>query len=79
MDHFYELKCPCCGHRFVWYEGTDKNSSGTLLYRRKGFKEELLSTPCPKCSVELAVLTDSHTGIPIQDDSIEVAAHIRGI
>ncbi len=78
MYRFYKIKCPRCGHQFVWLEGTCKGS-GFYLYRRKGFDEELESTPCPKCDVEMAVLTDSLEGICIQEESIEIAGTVRGI
>lgn len=78
MYRFREIECPNCRHQFIWFEHTYKGSS-YILYRRKGYSEQLESTPCPKCNTEMAVLENSITGIDIQSESIEVADIVRGI
>ena len=78
MYHFLEIICPNCKHKFMWLENTYKGTS-YAVYRRKGHKEMLESTSCPKCNIEMVVLKDSCSGIDIRDDSIEIASILRGI
>lgn len=78
MYNFLEIKCPNCGHQFVYLEHTYKGPI-YKIYRRKGHNECLESTSCPNCNIELVVLKDTPNGINIQDKSIEVAEIVQGI
>lgn len=78
MHHFREIECPNCQYQFVWMEHT-YNGSIYKVYRRKGCDEMLESTKCPKCNTEMVVLKNSHIGVDINDESIEVATILRGI
>ena len=78
MYRFMEIECPNCKHIFVWLEHTYKGTRYNL-YRRKGYNEALESTVCPNCNMEMAVLKDKHSGINIEDSSIEVADSVHGI
>ena len=49
------------------------------IFRRKGTDEELESTVCPKCGLEMVVLSDVLEGIDIRDENIETVCAIRGI
>lgn len=74
MYKFKEVQCPKCKHLFAWLiEPIGK------IYRRKGIDEELFSTVCPNCALEMAIPSDSHEGIDVQDDRIEQISAIRGI
>lgn len=77
MYRFYEIKCPKCGHQFTWLEDS-KDSDGNF-YRRKGRKELLESTNCPKCNAKMVVLKESHSGIDIMNESIEIVPGFRGL
>lgn len=77
MYQFREVECPNCNHVFVWLNGPSGNRY--RLYRRKGVEEELFSTVCPCCSLEIVIPSDLHTGIDIQDEAIEQFAAVRGI
>lgn len=77
MYRFKEVQCPKCKHTFVWLQEPHGNSY--CLYRRKGVEEELFSTTCPRCSLEMVIPSDLHNGIDIQDDMIEQFATVRGI
>ena len=78
MYKFIEIECPNCKHNFVWLEHTYKGTRH-MLYKRKEFDEALESIECTKCGIEMIVLKDSHIGINIEDDSIEVASISYGI
>ena len=78
MYKFIEIECPNCKHKFVWLEYTYKGTR-QIWYKRKGFDEALESAECPKCSIEMVVLKDSHSGINVEDTSIEVAGITYGI
>lgn len=78
MYHFKEIICPNCGHQFVWLEYAEKGSS-FIVYCRKGMDEELLSTSCPNCKIEMVILNDSHVGVDIRSESIDVAGTVRGL
>ena len=78
MYKFIELRCQNCKHQFMYLENTYKGTRCTL-YRRKGHKELLESTICPKCNTEIAILKSKHTGIDITNSSIETAGTIHGI
>ena len=77
MYHFIEIKCPKCSHQFVWLKG--ENNTGPNWYRRKGYDEYLDSAICPKCALEMIVLNNSHVGIDIDDESIEIEPGLRGL
>ena len=77
MYKFKEVECPKCNHRFAWLEAPCGNSY--CLYRRKGVNEELFSTVCPQCDLEMVVPADEHTGIAIADETIELFSTVRGI
>lgn len=76
MYKFIAVRCPYCGHQFTWLEGS---WSTCVAFRRKGHDEFLESTVCPMCSIEMAVIKELHTGIDINDESIEILSVIRGI
>lgn len=78
MYSFYELRCPACKNRFVYMKGTYKGPI-YKVYKRKGHKEALESTNCPKCNIEVAIIEDSLAAIDIRDESIELAGIERGI
>lgn len=78
MYKFIELQCPYCDHRFVWEEHT-RSGSRCKIYSRKGHKEHLISTVCPKCGLEMVVLKELHTGLAIDDESLEVVGISIGI
>lgn len=77
MYKFKGVECPKCNHRFAWLE--EPNGNSYCLYRRKGVNEELFSTVCPRCGLEMVVPSDEHTGISITDESIELFSTVRGI
>lgn len=77
MYKFKEVECPKCNHRFAWLE--EPNGNSYYLYRRKGVNEELFSTVCPQCGLEMVVPGDGHTGIAIADETIELFSTVRGI
>ena len=74
---FKEVRCPSCGHVFTWLEMPPGNSY--CVYRRKGVDEELFSTVCPQCNLEIVVPDGSHEGISIEDSNIELCGTMRGI
>ena len=49
------------------------------LYRRIGVDEELFSTPCPKCSLEMVIPDDVSLGIDIEDELVELRGSVSGI
>lgn len=75
---FRQAECPVCGHIFMWQEYSHVGTS-YCSYRRKGYKEELMSTCCPKCNLKMIVPNDSLKGIDIRDENAEVADLIRGL
>lgn len=77
MYKYRQVRCPKCRHVFVWLNEPTGTSYRT--YRRKGFDEELYSTTCPKCNLEIAVPLDTLDGIDIDDTAIEIFATYRGI
>lgn len=77
MYKFREVECPCCKHRFSWLE--EPSGKSYYLYHRKGKDEELFSTKCPKCDVEMVVPHDDYIGIVITDERIKLSSSIRGI
>lgn len=77
MYKFKEVQCPKCKHIFVWLNEPHGNSY--CLYRRKGVEEELFTTTCPECSLEMVVPHDSHEGIDILDEKIEFYSTVRGL
>lgn len=77
MYKFKEVECPKCNHRFTWLE--EPNGNSYCLYCRKGVNEELFSTVCPRCGLEMVVPSDEHTGISITDESIVLFSTVRGI
>lgn len=74
---FREIKCPSCKHKFAWLEKPFGNSYN--VYRRKGIDEELFSTICPNCSLEMVIPKDMIIGIDINDSEIELYGTMRGI
>lgn len=74
---YYEVQCPCCKHIFTWLKEPSGNSY--YLYRRKGVEEELFSTVCPKCNLEMVIPDGLSVGIEIQNEIIEQFDTIRGI
>lgn len=74
---YRQVKCPNCKHIFMWLYGPTEASY--CLYRRKGVKEELLSTICPKCNLKMVVPDDALGGINIADEAIELFATVRGL
>ena len=77
MSKYREVKCPGCGHQFVWLVAPHGNSY--YLYRRKGVDEELFSTPCPKCSLDMVIPDDVALGIDIKDNTVELRGSVRGL
>ena len=77
MYKYKEVRCPKCNHIFVWLEQPQGNSY--CLYRRKGYEEEMFSTTCPNCSLEMVIPSESHNGIDIRDDMVEQFATLRGL
>ena len=77
MYKFRQVKCPKCKHTFMWLD--QPNGVSYCLYRRKGVEEELISTTCPKCNLEMVVPEDVLDGIAINDEAIELFATLRGI
>jgi len=73
---YREVKCPWCGHVFMW----NKNGFDITIheYRLKETGEVVKRTTCPKCSMEMIVMEHILEGIDIKDDRIE-AFGIRGI
>jgi len=76
MYKFITVQCPYCEHQFTWLKGS---WSTCVAFRRKGHDEILESTVCPMCGIEMVVIKELHTGIDINDESIEVLNFIRGI
>jgi len=77
MYKFKEVECSKCNHRFAWLEEPSGNSY--CLYRRKGIDEELFSTVCPQCGLEMVVPSDKHMGIAVTDKAVELFSTVRGI
>jgi len=77
MYKFKEVECPKCNHRFAWLEAPTGTSY--CLYRRKGVNEELFSTVCPQCGLEMIVPENEHRGISVNDDTVEMFSTLRGI
>ena len=78
MYRYRQVKCPLCGHTFMWREESYTGSSCDI-FKRKGIDEELESTYCPMCSFEMVVAEDLLEGMDIQDKTIERIPSIRGI
>ena len=77
MYKFKEIRCPVCGHIFTWLEEPLGNCY--CVYQRKGVDEELFSTICPQCGLEMVVPEESHDGISVEDNGIEIRGTMRGI
>lgn len=77
MYKFREIECPFCKHHFTWLE--EPNGNSFCLYRRKGRNEELFSTVCPKCNLEMIVPDGQSVGIDIKDRKVEMFATVRGL
>ena len=77
MYRFRQVKCPNCKHIFMWLN--EPTGTSYCLFRRKGVEEELFSTTCPKCNLEMVVLDDVLEGIDIAGEAIELFSTIRGL
>lgn len=77
MYRYRQVQCPKCKHIFMWLDAPLGVSY--CLYRRKGIEEELYSTSCPKCNLEMVVPGDVLEGIDISSDTVELFSTVRGI
>lgn len=73
-----QIQCPRCEHIFMWFEHADLPLSYNV-YGRKGVDEELGSTYCPKCNCEMIAPSELTTGIPVENESVELRGTVRGI
>ena len=71
-----EVKCPSCGHRFMWME--TGASLETIEYHLKETGELLPSGACPKCETKLVLLPHELEGAMTSDNRL-IAQGIRGI
>ena len=71
-----EVKCPECGHRFMWMETA--TSRETIEYHLKETGELLSSGVCPKCEIKFVLLPHKLEGIMTEDNRVIVQG-IRGI
>ena len=76
---FRQVKCPLCGHIFMWQKEPVFVGNSYCMYKRKGLNEELENAICPKCNLEMVVPNDSLKGIDINSEDIEVAYTSRGL
>ncbi len=74
---FREVKCPWCGHIFMWNENGWEDF-GVRNYRLKETGELLGDPKCPKCDKNMVVLNSVLEGIDPKDDRIEISGE-RGI
>lgn len=71
-----EVKCPACGHGFMWMETVA--SLETIEYHLKETGELLPSGVCPKCEIKLVFLPHELEGAMTGDNRL-IAQGIRGI
>ncbi len=74
---YREVKCPWCGHVFMWIENAEEGIV-IYLYRLKETGERAGAAVCPKCGRKMVVLDDVFEGVDINDDKIEWIG-VRGI
>ncbi len=74
---YREVKCPWCGHVFMWNKD-GKEGISVLLYRLRETKEFVKEAKCPKCEEKMVVLPHIFEGVDVNDKRIE-AIGIRGI
>ncbi len=75
---FREVKCPWCGHIFMWNENGWEERIVIYHYRLKETGERLGKTKCPKCDIDMIVQSSVLEGIDPKDDRVE-AIGVRGI
>ncbi len=78
MEYRYrEVKCPWCGHVFMWNE-MGREGSVTFEYKHKETGKLVEEAKCPACEKNMLVLDGVFEGIDVNDDRIERIG-IRGI
>jgi endogenous inhibitor of DNA gyrase (YacG/DUF329 family) len=77
MYKYRQVKCPRCKHIFMWLDAP--MGASYCLYRRRGSEEELYSTTCPKCNLEMIVPGNVIEGIDINCEAVELFSTVRGI
>ena len=78
MYKYRQIKCPLCGHTFMWIEYADLPPS-YHVYGRKGLDEELGSTHCPKCNCEMIAPHDLEIGLSVENENVELRDTVRGV
>lgn len=74
---FREVKCPWCGHIFMWNE-TEREGIVIHHYILKENGEYLGNPKCPKCDIDMVVLDHVLEGIDPKDERVEMRG-FRGI
>ncbi|MCR4650381.1 MAG: hypothetical protein K5662_01365 [Lachnospiraceae bacterium] len=77
MYEYREVKCPWCGHIFMWNKDGDEGPI-VYMYRLKETKEYVGDVKCPKCEKKMLVLPHVFEGIDVNDERIETIG-VRGI
>lgn len=68
MPHEYrEVKCPQCGHVFMWQEES-RRLQQAWRYGLKATGEPVDDAVCPGCGTKMIVLKGSFVGVDIDDE-----------
>lgn len=79
MYEYREVKCPWCGHIFMWEKhGTHAMESSFYVYLLKSTHEAVGEAVCPSCEIKMLVLEHVLEGIDPDDERFEKET-IRGL